>query len=154
MPWHPTSRPSRDRNFQNFFEISGTACPSPIGRRVRWGRAEFDALKAAPHNCARADPRSRNRAMVPDFRADLAGRVSCVEQINPLRGAKLRRLCDRIDWSPRPSRCNDPRPRNGATAQGPERRLRPAGPCGHGPVSMTHEPVYEIDATTVRGEPP
>ncbi len=71
-----------------------------VNEHCNVGRAEFDALKAVLHNCTRTGPNSQNRAMVPDFRAHLGGRVSWVEQNNPLRGAKLRRLYDRIDWSP------------------------------------------------------
>lgn len=71
-----------------------------VNEHCNVGRAEFDTLKAVLHNCVRTNPASQNRAMVPDFRAHLGGRVSWVEQINPLRGAKLRRLYDRIDWTP------------------------------------------------------
>ena len=70
-----------------------------VNEHCNVGRAEFDALKAVLHNCARTDPASQNRAMIADFRAHLGGRVSWVEQINPPRGAKLRRLYDLIDWS-------------------------------------------------------
>ena len=70
-----------------------------VNEHCNVGRAEFDALKAVLHNCARTDPASQNRAMVADFRAHLGGRVSWVEQINPPRGAKLRRLYDLIDWT-------------------------------------------------------
>jgi hypothetical protein len=63
------------------------------------GRAEFDRLRAILHNCAKAGPEGQNRALVPDFRRHLDGRVVWVEQINPRRGAKLRALFERIDWS-------------------------------------------------------
>ena len=74
-----------------------------VNEHCNVGRAEFDTLKAVLHNCVRTNPASQNRAMVADFRAHLGGRVSWVEQINPPRGAKLRRLYDRIDWTPSPS---------------------------------------------------
>jgi retron-type reverse transcriptase len=61
-------------------------------------RADFDALKAVLHHCARSGPAGQNRAGVPDFRRHLDGRISWVEQINPPRGAKLRRLFERIAW--------------------------------------------------------
>jgi hypothetical protein len=57
------------------------------------------ALKATLYNCARHGPAAQNLAGAPDFRAHLAGRVGWVEQVNPRRGAKLRRLFEAIDWS-------------------------------------------------------
>ncbi len=63
------------------------------------GRAEFDTLKAILYNCVRDGPAVQNRSGAPDFRAHLEGRVGWVEQINPRRGAKLRRLIERIDWN-------------------------------------------------------
>ena len=62
------------------------------------GRAEFDALKAVLHNCARLGPAGQNRAGVGDFRRHLDGRVCWVEQVNPRRGAKLRGMFERIGW--------------------------------------------------------
>lgn len=61
-------------------------------------RQEFDQLKATLHNAAKLGPASQNRAGLADFRMHLSGRVAWVEQINPRRGAKLRRLFDRICW--------------------------------------------------------
>jgi hypothetical protein len=66
------------------------------------GRAEFDALKATLHNCIRTGPAAQNRSQLSGFRGHLDGRVSWVEQVNPPRGAKLRRLFDQIDWSDAP----------------------------------------------------
>jgi len=62
------------------------------------GRAEFDRLKAILYNCVRSGPATQNRSGVADFRSHLDGRVTWVEQVNPLRGAKLRALLDRVDW--------------------------------------------------------
>lgn len=62
------------------------------------GRAAFDTLKAILHHCARTGPAAQNCAGVADFRGHLAGRVAWVEQVNPRRGEKLRRLFERIDW--------------------------------------------------------
>lgn len=63
------------------------------------GRAEFDALKAVLHNCARFGPDGQNRTGTPDFRRHLDGRVAWVEQVNPARGSKLRRHFETIDWA-------------------------------------------------------
>jgi RNA-directed DNA polymerase len=69
-----------------------------VNEHCNIGRAEFDALKAILHNCARHGPAGQNRAAVPDFRRHLDGRVAWVEQINLRRGEKLRRLFDAIMW--------------------------------------------------------
>lgn len=61
-------------------------------------RTEFDRLKAILTNCVRHDPATQNRENVPDFRAHLAGRVSHVAAVNPLRGRKLSAIFDRISW--------------------------------------------------------
>jgi hypothetical protein len=45
----------------------------------------------------------QNRSEISGFRNHLDGRVSWVEHVNPQRGAKLRRLFDRIDWSAVPA---------------------------------------------------
>ena len=60
------------------------------------GRAEFDRLKAILHNCRTLGPAEQNRDNVTDFRRHLDGRVGWVEQVNPPRGAKLRRMFDLI----------------------------------------------------------
>ena len=62
------------------------------------GRAEFDALKAMLHNCARFGPDGQNRTGVADFRRYLDGRVAWVEQVNPARGTRLRGIFEKIDW--------------------------------------------------------
>lgn len=62
-------------------------------------RADFDRLKAILTNCVRHGPTSQNREKHPDFRGHLTGRVAHVAMLNPARGAKLRVLLNRIDWS-------------------------------------------------------
>lgn len=69
-----------------------------VNRHLNIDRASFDALKAQLYNVARNGPTHENRSGHKDFRAQLDGRVAWVEQINPRRGAKLRRLYDAIDW--------------------------------------------------------
>lgn len=61
-------------------------------------RRDYDLLKATLTNCVRHGPKSQNRQEHPDLRAHLKGRVSFVEMVNPKRGAKLRKLFDRIAW--------------------------------------------------------
>lgn len=61
-------------------------------------RPDFDLLKAILTNCVRHGPAAQNRANVPDFRAHLAGRVSHVAAVNPVRGRALWALFDRIAW--------------------------------------------------------
>lgn len=69
-----------------------------VNQRVNIVRADFDALKAILANCVRHGPASQNRVAHSDFRAHLNGRVGFVESINPSRGAKLRRVFERIQW--------------------------------------------------------
>jgi hypothetical protein len=61
-------------------------------------REDFDRLKAILCNCARHGPASQNRDGRADFRGHLLGRIAYVGLLNPARGAKLRRLFDRIAW--------------------------------------------------------
>jgi hypothetical protein len=62
-------------------------------------RASHDQLRAILHDAVRNGPAHANRHDHPDFRAHLDGRVGWVEQLNPVRGARLRRQFDQIDWS-------------------------------------------------------
>jgi RNA-directed DNA polymerase len=65
------------------------------------GRAQpggLDALKATLHNCKRRGPAAENREGLRDFRAHLDGKVTCVEQVNPARARRLRRMFDEINW--------------------------------------------------------
>ena len=68
-------------------------------------RSEFDRLKAILTNCVRHGPGAQNRQRVPDFRAHLAGRISHVAALNPVRGRKLWTLFDRIAWPAPPAEC-------------------------------------------------
>ena len=69
-----------------------------LNERINIPRADFDRLKAILHNCARHGPVSQNRAVHPDFRAHLAGRLAHVEMIAPDRARKLRAEFERIVW--------------------------------------------------------
>jgi hypothetical protein len=69
-----------------------------VNGRPNVKRADYDALKALLCNCARHGPASQNREARADFRAHLLGRIAYVGLLNPARGARLRRLFDRIAW--------------------------------------------------------
>jgi RNA-directed DNA polymerase len=69
-----------------------------VNEHVNISRRTFDDLKAVLHNCIKHGPGEQNRRNAPDFRAHLDGRVAWVETANPQRGAKLRRMFDRIRW--------------------------------------------------------
>ena len=62
-----------------------------VNERPNAARRDYDLLKATLHDAARHGPARANRAALPDFRAHLLGRIAWVEQLNPTRGARLRR---------------------------------------------------------------
>ena len=70
-----------------------------VNMRPNIRRSDYDGLKAILTNCERGRPGEQNRDKRSDFRAHLSGRVSFVESINPGRGAKLRAIYNRIDWT-------------------------------------------------------
>ncbi|WP_268871961.1 reverse transcriptase family protein [Amycolatopsis orientalis] len=61
-------------------------------------RADYDALRALLHNCARTGPEAQNRTAHPDFRAHLLGRIGWIAASSPARAAKLRALFGGIIW--------------------------------------------------------
>ncbi len=74
-------------------------------------REEYDRLRATLHRLSLDGPPAATRALDTsgpgatnlvtdgvDLRAQLRGRVAWAESLNPTRGAKLRRLYDRIEW--------------------------------------------------------
>ena len=67
-------------------------------QRVNVIRADFDRLKATLTNCVRLGAASQNREGHALFREHLNGRVGFVESINAAKGARLRRIFDKIDW--------------------------------------------------------
>ena len=69
-----------------------------INRHTNIERRQFDNLKATLNNCVRSGPASQNRDQHANFRAHLLGRIGWVEQLNPARAAKLRRIFNRIEW--------------------------------------------------------
>jgi RNA-directed DNA polymerase len=70
-----------------------------VNERVNVVRPDFDELEAILTNCVRRGPESQNREKHPAFRSHLDGRVGFVESINPTKGARLRRIFERIEWS-------------------------------------------------------
>jgi len=75
-------------------------CGIVVNAHPNVARSEYDRLKAILHNCAVRGPAEHNRGGVADLRAHLTGRVTWVESVNPVRGAKLRARLEQIDWSP------------------------------------------------------
>ena len=70
-----------------------------VNQKPNVSRAEFDRLKAILHNCCTKGPTAQNREQHPEFSSHLQGRIAHVAHLNPVRGAKLRAIYDRIDWS-------------------------------------------------------
>ncbi len=69
-----------------------------VNERPAAPRAEYDALRALLHNCARSGPDAQNRAGHPAFRDHLLGRIAWVSTGSPARAARLRALFDAIRW--------------------------------------------------------
>jgi hypothetical protein len=69
-----------------------------VNDHVNVPRPAYDELKAILHNCCKNRPDTQNRAGLRDFRAHLEGRVAWVEQVNALRGQRLRRIFNEIRW--------------------------------------------------------
>lgn len=69
-----------------------------VNKRVNVARRDFDRLKAILTNCVRLGSETQNRGHHPAFRSHLEGRVGFVESINPEKGARLRRLFERVAW--------------------------------------------------------
>jgi len=69
-----------------------------VNEHLNVSRVTYDLLKATLHNAVKNGWQSENRHHHPAFKAHLDGRITWVENLNPHRGAKLRRLFDRIKW--------------------------------------------------------
>jgi RNA-directed DNA polymerase len=69
-----------------------------VNDHVNVARTAFDELKAILHNCTKRGPDGENRAGLRDFRAHLDGRIAWVENVNPPRGQRLRRMFNEIRW--------------------------------------------------------
>jgi retron-type reverse transcriptase len=69
-----------------------------VNHKLAVPRIEIERLRAILHNCTRTGPAAQNRDEHADFRAHLLGRVAWVASIDPVKGARLRALFDRVDW--------------------------------------------------------
>lgn len=79
--------------------VSQRAAGLVLNRHPNVPRRDFDSLKAILHNCIRRGPHGENRERVTDFRGHLRGRIAYVRQVNPVRGARLLTLFERIVWT-------------------------------------------------------
>lgn len=71
-----------------------------VNTRPALPRAERDALRALLHNCATQGWSTQTRGRDPaTFRDHVLGRVAWATSLDPVSGARLRALADRIDWS-------------------------------------------------------
>jgi RNA-directed DNA polymerase len=75
-----------------------SVCGIVVNVHPNVAREEYDELKAILHNVANHGAAAQNRAGVADFAAHLRGRVSWVASLNPVRGEKLRRRFEAVDW--------------------------------------------------------
>ena len=66
--------------------------------RLNVPRADFDRLKAILINCVNLGPETQNRESHSAFRTHLEGKVAYVESINPQKGARLRKIFEKIPW--------------------------------------------------------
>jgi RNA-directed DNA polymerase len=67
-----------------------------VNQRMNVRRDDFDRLKAILTNCVRLGLESQNREAHPNFKAHLEGRIGFVESVNPDKGARLRKLWEKI----------------------------------------------------------
>ena len=73
-----------------------------VNQRPTLPRPERDALRALLHNCATHGWASQTRGRDPaTFRDHVMGRVAWAGSVDPVLGARLRALADRIDWAGR-----------------------------------------------------
>jgi hypothetical protein len=71
-----------------------------VNVRPALSRRERDALRALLHNCAVHGWTTQTRGRDPaTFRDHVLGRVAWAASLDPVSGARLRALADRIDWA-------------------------------------------------------
>jgi hypothetical protein len=69
-----------------------------VNEKLSAPRRDVEQLRAILHNCVRHGPASQNRDSHADFRAHLRGRVAWVASLDPLKGARLQALFERVRW--------------------------------------------------------
>ncbi len=92
--FEPATEKLRNRGPGSSHRVTGIV----INTHPNLSRSEHDRLRATLHDAAIHGPQAANRDAHPDFRAHLEGRVAWAEQLNPVRGHRLRRQLDRITW--------------------------------------------------------
>jgi RNA-directed DNA polymerase len=70
-----------------------------VNTKPNMPRRDYDRLKACLHQCVLHGAASQNTTQIADFRAHLLGRIAWVEQLNPARAVKLKRLFAQIAWT-------------------------------------------------------
>ncbi|HKO18475.1 MAG TPA: hypothetical protein VJU82_06280, partial [Acidobacteriaceae bacterium] len=70
-----------------------------VNQRLNTRREDFDLLKAILTNCVRHGAASQNRRGHPSFSAQLRGKVEWVRSLNAVKGERLSRLYDQVDWA-------------------------------------------------------
>jgi retron-type reverse transcriptase len=70
-----------------------------VNRHLNIMGNDFDRLKATLTNCIRLGPEGQNRDTHANFRSHLEGRINFVEMINPIKGNRLRRIFEQIEWN-------------------------------------------------------
>lgn len=70
-----------------------------VNEKPNVSRTDYDQLKAILTNCLRHGPSTQNRSQVDSLFHHLQGCIAYVHMLNPQRGAKLKALFARIDWT-------------------------------------------------------
>lgn len=71
-----------------------------VNQRLNTPRVEYETLRAILFNCVRFGPDTQNHDRHPRFRESLQGRIAHVANIHAVRGERLQRLFQKIDWRP------------------------------------------------------
>lgn len=69
-----------------------------VNTKPNMPRRDYDRLKACLHQCVLHGGASQNTMYIADFRAHLLGRIAWLNQLNPSRAVKLKRLFDLVNW--------------------------------------------------------
>lgn len=69
-----------------------------VNRTPNLPRQQYDRLKAMLHNCARHGPATQTDSGIGVLRDHLAGHIAHLSAIHPVRGLRLKRLFDQVQW--------------------------------------------------------